>query len=80
MRVLQGWAFYWGTSEWSREQLEEVRGEGGHLTGGLKLCASCIVGLYWVKALDACKAAQLCADVLIVTTALCVQSAGLAGC
>lgn len=22
---VQGWAFYWGTSEWSQEQLQEVR-------------------------------------------------------
>jgi aryl-alcohol dehydrogenase-like predicted oxidoreductase len=24
--INQGWALYWGTSEWSAEQLQEVRG------------------------------------------------------
>ena len=30
--INKGWAFYWGTSEWSREQLEEVRATFHHST------------------------------------------------
>lgn len=61
--VLQGWAYYWGTSEWSREQLEEVRGRREGPADQLEFEESLQeshVRPCWVVGPDACKAAQLC--------------------
>jgi hypothetical protein len=60
MCVLQGWAFYWGTSEWSREQLEEVRAGGDQLEYEALRESHC-----WTVLVQSFRCLQCCAAVLM---------------